>query len=151
VIFVDRWAAHRNSKLVEVWHKMPVQVFETLIKRPNFSHFFDTARDKVHAYFEVTTSLKSRIAYIDRQSSSRKIPDEDHVKLLADMKALAKEKDWDFAHLILENMKPEEQFREVSKANVSCYDRHYLTAGPYRCSRQRPDTFDVASGKLCRY
>jgi hypothetical protein len=121
VIFVDRWAAHRNSKLVEVWHKMPVQVFETLITRPGSSHFFDKPRQQLLDYFAIPPApagKQVRIAYIDRQSSNRKIPEDQHMTLVAEMKSLADSRGAHFAHLVLEDMTPDEQFREVAQANV---------------------------------
>lgn len=118
VVLVDRWAAHRTDPEVEQWIKMPVVVFQDSVDMGR-SHFFDTARDKVHAKFGAKAQTGQRIAYIDRQSTDRRLPDAEHEELVAALRRLASEHGAEFDHMLLEKMQPKEQFKRVSEATVS--------------------------------
>lgn len=86
-------------------------------------HWFTAARNRLLNYFHIPPSndkKRHRLAYINRQGTDRKLPDEVHAALLESIHALSEKYNVEIADLVLEDMTKEEQIRAIANSTVSC-------------------------------
>lgn len=117
VVIIDRWAAHKHTPAADVWIKMAVG----LLTKPLQSNFFSSARQRFMRYNSISDRRpgdKQRILYVDRQSTTRRLPDEKHEALLAALRGLAGPK-VEFVHLVLENLDKVQQMAAFVDATIA--------------------------------
>ena len=114
---VDRWASHEYNVDADVWNKMALPIFQ----HPHIPDFFTPPRERLLEHYNIrkTEPSVSKVIYIDRQASDRRMSDQNHEELLQMLVDLDSSGVLTFEHLVLEDMEPIEQVRAVADASVS--------------------------------
>lgn len=116
VAVVDRWASHEYNVDADVWNKMALPIFQ----HPHIPDFFTPPRERLLEHYNIrkTEPSVSKVIYIDRQASDRRMSDQNHEELLQMLVDLDCSGVLTFEHLVLEDMEPIEQVRAVADASV---------------------------------
>lgn len=114
--FVDRAASHRNNPPANQWNKMSLPIF----LHPHRSGFFTTKRDRLLSHYGILGKQHPcpKVVYIDRQDTSRRMPDEVHVEFLKMLRELERGGYGRFEHVHLEDGSVLQQIAEVADATV---------------------------------
>jgi hypothetical protein len=88
---------------------------------PSFFHLFrHNLFESLSIPLPIRTADKVRIVYLDRQASSRRLRDDDHLGLLNVLEGMAdRRQDLIFVHAKLEGMDKRAQIETMSNASVS--------------------------------
>ena len=115
--FVDRFASHRNNPSAGKYNKMAIPIFE----HPSRPAFFEPHRQKVLRRYAVPSRQLScpKIAYIDRQDTSRNMSEPLHDEFLRMLLDIEDEGLGFVERLWMEDLEVVEQLRQVADATVS--------------------------------
>ncbi|KAL1406132.1 hypothetical protein Q8F55_007815 [Vanrija albida] len=116
IAIVDRWAAHRKTPAADQWNKMAIGILGEKLQ----PHWFTAARNRLLDYFHIPPANKKthRLAYINRQGTDRKLPDETHAELLKSLHGLSDKYNVEIADLVLEDLSKEEQIRAIANSTI---------------------------------
>lgn len=92
-----------------------------IYEEPHLPHFFQPARQRLLNNLDIPepNDKRRKMVYIDRQSTDRRIPDNEHEEMLEMFKDVEIEKDVSIEHVRLEDLSVKEQVEAVAFASVS--------------------------------